>query len=35
VPAVIAPADGQLLRSGLGFATRTSNRAGFVRRLYA
>jgi len=34
-PSVIALADGQLLRSGFGFATGTSDRAGFVRRLYA
>jgi hypothetical protein len=34
-PSVIALANGQLLRSGFGFATGTSDRAGFVRRLYA
>jgi hypothetical protein len=32
-PSVIALADGQLLRSGFGFATGTSDRAGVVRRL--
>ena len=34
-PSVIALADGQLLRSGFGFATGTSDRAGIVRWLYA
>jgi hypothetical protein len=32
---IIAMADGKVLRSGLGFATGTSDRSGFVRRLYA
>jgi hypothetical protein len=32
---IIAMADGKLLRSGYGFATGTSDRSGFVRRLYA
>jgi hypothetical protein len=32
---IIAMADGQVLRSGFGFATGTSDRSGFVRRLYA
>jgi hypothetical protein len=31
----IATADGNLLTSGFGFATGTSDRSGFVRRLYA
>jgi hypothetical protein len=31
----IATADGKPLRSGFGFATGTSDRSGFVRRLYA
>jgi hypothetical protein len=31
----IATADGKLLNSGFGFATGTSDRSGFVRRLYA
>ncbi len=33
--AAIAGADGALLSSGTGFATGRSDRAGFVRRLYA
>ena len=31
----IAAADGKLVNSGLGFAIGTSDRSGFVRRLYA
>ena len=31
----IATADGELINSGFGFATATSDRSGFVRRLYA
>jgi hypothetical protein len=31
----IATADGNLINSGFGFATGTSDRSGFVRRLYA
>ena len=31
----IAAADGTLINSGIGFATGTSERSGFVRRLYA
>jgi hypothetical protein len=31
----IAMADGKILRSGFGFATGTSDRSGFVHRLYA
>ena len=33
--AMVAAADGALLSSGTGCATGRSNRAGFVRRLYA
>ncbi len=33
--AAIANSDGELLTTGTGFATATSDRAGFVRRLYA
>ena len=33
--AAIADADGELLTTGAGFATATSDRSGFVRRLYA
>ena len=33
--AAIANSDGELLTAGVGFATATSDRAGFVRRLYA
>jgi hypothetical protein len=29
----IATADGELINSGFGFATATSDRSGFVRRL--
>lgn len=32
--AAIANSDGELLTAGVGFATATSDRAGFVRRLY-
>ncbi len=32
--AAIAASDGALITSGSGFATATSDRAGFVRRLY-
>jgi hypothetical protein len=31
----IAEADGAMLTSGIGFTTARSDRAGFVRRLYA
>ena len=31
----IASADGKLLNNGFAFATATSDRSGFVRRLYA
>jgi hypothetical protein len=31
----IADADGAMLASGMGFTTARSDRAGFVRRLYA
>jgi hypothetical protein len=31
---IIARSDGALLTSGAGFATGTSDRSGFVRRLY-
>jgi hypothetical protein len=31
----IAAADGKLVNSGFGFAIGTSDRSGFVRRLYA
>jgi hypothetical protein len=31
----IAMADGKIVNSGFGFATGTSDRSGFVRRLYA
>jgi hypothetical protein len=33
--AAIVRSDGELVTSGAGFATATSDRAGFVRRLYA
>ena len=33
--AAVASADGELLTSGAGFVTATSDRSGFVRRLYA
>ena len=33
--AAVAGADGELLTSSAGFVTATSDRSGFVRRLYA